>query len=86
MSLTELKKLIGNKKLIVGTDRTLKELKKGNIKSIFVASNCPENLKSEIETNARMEKSEISVLEINNEELGVVVKKPFAVSVVSLLK
>lgn len=86
MSLTELKKLVGNKKLVVGSNKTLKELKKGNVKSVFLASNCPKDLKSEIETNAKMEKAEVSILETNNEELGVVVKKPFAVSVVSFLK
>ena len=86
MSLAELKKQVGNKKLIAGTKRALKELKMGNVKTIFLASNCPKETKSEIETNARLNKTEVSQLDVNNEDLGVVIKKPFPVSIVFLLK
>jgi large subunit ribosomal protein L30e len=86
MSLAELKKQVGNKKLIAGTSRAIKELKKGNVKIIFLSSNCPKEIKSELEINAKMEKAEVSSLGINSEELGVIIKKPFSVSVVSLLK
>lgn len=86
MSIAELKKLVGNKKLIAGTNKTIKELKKGNVKTIFISSNCPKDIKEELSINAKMEKAEISALDVDSEELGVVIKKPFAVSVVSLLK
>ena len=36
MTLAELRKNVGNKKLLVGLDRTLKELKKGNLKEVLV--------------------------------------------------
>ncbi len=86
MSLAELKKLVGNKKLIVGTDRTLKLLKKGELKEIFVSVNCPKNDKDTLTTQAKMFSVKVDQLEISNDDLGVVVKKPFSVSVVALQK
>ncbi len=86
MTVAELKKLAGDKKLIIGTDRTLKALKKGNLKKVFLASNCEASAKSDIENNAKMTKVEVSQLDISNEDLGVVVKKPFSVSVIGLAK
>ena len=86
MSIEELKKLIGNKKLIAGSQRAVKELKKGTVKELFIASNCPDSLKTELEMNARMEKAAVSKLALSSEDLGILVKKPFSVAVVSLLK
>jgi large subunit ribosomal protein L30e len=86
MTVAELKKLVGNKKLILGTERTLKELKRGEVKKVFLAANCAPTIKEDIETYAKQHDVEVSVLDVRNEELGVVVKKPFAVSVIALLK
>ena len=86
MSLAELKKLVGDKKLIIGTDRTMKELTKGGLKEIFLSSNCSKETKENIETHAGMFKVKVSTVDITNDDMGVLVKKPFAVSVVSLLK
>lgn len=86
MSLAELKKLVENKKLLLGTDRTMKEMKMGKVKKIFLASNCKKEIKEDILHDAKQAGVEVSQLDVNNEELGVVVKKPFAVSVICLLK
>ena len=86
MSLAELKKIVGDKKLILGVDRTIKALRKGNLKKIFISANCAERTKETIETNSKLFKVDVSQLKISNEEFGVVVKKPFAVSVASLQK
>ena len=86
MTLSELKKNVGNKKLILGLNRTVKEMKKGNVNEIFLASNCSMEMKKDIEAVAKKFKIKISELDVTNEEMGVVVKKPFAVSVACLLK
>lgn len=86
MTLVELKKHVGSKNLVLGMDRTMKSMKKGSLKEIFLASNVSKEIKEDIETVAKKSGVKVSNLEINNEEMGVVVKKPFAVSVVSLLK
>jgi large subunit ribosomal protein L30e len=86
MTVAELKKLAGDKKLVIGTDRTIKELKKGNLKKVFLAKNCHANARADIENNAKQMKIEVSDLEITSEELGVIVKKPFSVSIIGLAK
>lgn len=86
MSLAELKKLVGNKKLILGTDRTLKNLKKNELKEIFLSSNAAKNAKEDVEVISKKFGVKVSQLEITSDEMGVVVKKPFSVSVASLQK
>jgi ribosomal protein L30E len=86
MTVAELKKLVGNSKLILGMQRTLKEVKRGNVKTVFLAKNCSKEMKESIEVNAKMSKTEVSQLDITNDDMGVAVKKPFAVSVACLLK
>ncbi len=86
MSLAELKKVVGNSKLILGTDKTFAELKKGMVKKVFLAVNCGKIVKEDIEANAKSFGVEVSQLSVTSEELGVVVKKPFPVAVAALLK
>ena len=50
MSLDELKKALKEKTLVLGADRTLKRLQNGKCKKVFLASNCPENLKRKIKS------------------------------------
>jgi len=87
-SIDELKRIIINEpeKLIVGSERTLKYLRLGKIKKVFVANNAPEALLEDIEYYAKLSDTEVSKLSINNEELGAVLGKPYNVAVVSLIK
>ena len=84
----ELKVIMLNKpdKLVIGSRRTLKYLKLGKIAKVFVAKNAPEDIKSDIEYYAKLSNTDVVILDLNNEELGAALKKPFKVAVVSLLK
>ena len=85
-SSTELKKLFKSKSLIIGTERTIKSLKKGGIDKVFLSSNCPENVEKDMNYYASLSKAEVVKLHYPNDELGVICKKPFSISVLSLLK
>ena len=85
-SSTELKKLFKSKSLIIGTERTIKSLKKGGIDKVFLSSNCPENVEKDMNYYASLGKAEVVKLQYPNDELGVICKKPFSISVLSLLK
>ena len=39
----ELRKLIKDKKLLIGSERTIKALKLGKIEKVFFSANCPAN-------------------------------------------
>lgn len=84
--LDEIKKSVGNNNVIVGASRTLDALKLGNVSKVFVTSNCKQEVKSEIIKLASLSKAEVVELDISNEELGTLYKKPFSISVVCFIK
>lgn len=81
MTLAELKKALKEQTIIFGTEKTLKKLKKGEAKKIFISSNCPQHIKKDIEHYAKLTKTELVQLPQSNEELGMICKKPFFISV-----
>lgn len=85
-ALKEIKSLVKSEKFIMGTERAMKELKAGNLSKIFVSSNAPENVVSDLDHYTGMSEVEVVKLTIPNDELGVVCQKPFSVSIVALLK
>lgn len=80
---SQLKKLIENKKMVIGSSVTLKELKKGTVKRVFLSSNIPKKDKDDMEHYAKLSKAEVVETGISNEELGIICKKSFLISVLS---
>jgi large subunit ribosomal protein L30e len=80
----ELKKLLESKKLILGTDETVKFLRQGKVKKIFLASNCSPQVKDDLAQYCKVGNVECVELSQSNEEIGVLCKKPFAISVVGV--
>ncbi|MBO05533.1 MAG: 50S ribosomal protein L30 [Parcubacteria group bacterium] len=83
---TEIKKLIKAKALVVGTDRTIKALKSGRVEKVIVSSNCAEKIVDDLNYYASLNKTETIKVNYLNDELGVICKKPFSISVLSILK
>lgn len=84
MSVDEIKKLLKSKVLIIGADRVLKALKKKELAKIFLASNASEALVKDVEYYASLSKVEVEKLDLPNDELGVVCKKPFSISAIGM--
>lgn len=80
MSLDNLKKAIKEKKLIIGTERTISALKRGEAKEVFVSKNCPELLRKEIKNYAEISNISVNELKESNEEMGTICKKPFSIN------
>jgi len=83
---TEIRKLIKAKSLVIGTERTIKNLKLGKVDKVILSSNCPENVVDDLDYYAGLSKAETVKVPFANEELGVICKKPFSISVLSILK
>ena len=83
-NISELKKLLKTERVILGTDRTLKLLKLGTADSVFLSSNCPEEVKKDIEYYAKLSNVPLIYLKQPNDELGILCKKPYPVSVLSV--
>ncbi|MFH1682890.1 MAG: ribosomal L7Ae/L30e/S12e/Gadd45 family protein [Candidatus Woesearchaeota archaeon] len=82
--LSELKKELEDGKVILGMESVTKNLKKGNLSKVYLASNCPEKFKDDINYYSELAKVPITVLEIDNEGIGVICKKHFFVSVLGV--
>ena len=78
---TQLKKLLKSENVIIGTNRTLKNLKLGKIKKVMVASNCTEKMEKGLRHYTSLCKAEFVKLSYANDELGLICKKPFSISV-----
>ena len=83
-NISELKKLLKIDRVILGTDRTLKLLKLGTADRVFLSSNCPEEVKKDIEYYAKLSNVPLIYLKQPNDELGILCKKPYPVSVLSV--
>jgi len=81
---TEIKKLLTTDKLVIGTNNVLKGLRQKLLKKIFISKNCPADVLEDIEKYAKMTNTELVRLDIPNEELGTICKKPFFVSLVGV--
>lgn len=84
--LAEIKKLLEEDKIIIGTNATTKQLKLGRIAKIYLSKNTPKEVKGDIEYYSKLGGVEIVNLDQNNEELGTVCRKPFPISVLGVKK
>lgn len=79
MSLSELKKILKEKKITFGSRVTLKNLKRGSVNKVFLASNCPEDVKEEIKSYG----VDVEELKIPSDELALICKRLHPISVLS---
>lgn len=79
----ELKQALKEKSLVIGKDRTMKRLREGSVKAVFLASNCSNDTKEIIKYYAKFSDVKVVELDIPNTELGSVCKRPYSISVLS---
>ncbi len=79
MSLSKLKAILKEKNLVYGTEKTLKNLRLGKPKIVFLASNCPEDVRNKIKSY------EVEVVELDepSDELALICKRAHSVLVLS---
>ena len=84
----ELKLIVQNQpdKVIIGSNKTLELLKLSRLSKIYLSKNAPESVVKDIDYYSKLSNVDVIRLDINNEELGALLKKPFKVAVVSILK
>ena len=82
--LKEIRTILEKNKAVLGTERTMKKLKSGEIKKIFTASNCPENIKKDLQHYSKISEVEIIETDYTNEMLGEICKKPFFISLIGV--
>ena len=72
------------KKLIIGFSESMKALKSGLTKEVFVTKTCSDALKRQLKDAAEIAKAKITELPQSSEELSAQLKKPFAITVLAI--
>lgn len=81
---TEIRKLLGSDKLVIGTDRVLKEVKKGAAAKVVLASNAPDELRTRLARYRAISAFELEDAGMTNDELGTLCKKPFSIAAIAI--
>ena len=82
----EIKKLLKSDKLIIGSDRVLKAVRASKIEKVFVSANCASSTIDDLEHYVEISNFSLEKLDVSNDELGTICKKPFSVSIIGILK
>jgi len=79
----ELKNVLKEKNVIFGTNETLDGLKRGKVKKVLLASNCPKSVRQTVAYYAKLANAVIVELDVPDKEIGLLSRKPFGISVLS---
>ena len=85
-TINEIKKLLNDERLIIGTERTMKALRQGSLEKVYLAANPAADIKADLERHAALGGFEKVELDVTNDELGTLCKKPFPISIIGLRK
>lgn len=83
---SDVRKLAVSDSLILGAERTIKELKRGNLSKVLIASNCSKKIKATVQYYCEISKIPFEELKEDDVELGVLCKKQFSISVAGVIK
>ncbi len=86
MSIDEIKKSLKSENMVLGADKVLKALRKKELEKIFLAANAPAALVSDVKQYSELTGTQLELLAVQNDELGVICKKPFSISTIGLKK
>ena len=85
MTLKDIKKSLDDGKCIMGAKEAIKNIKTGKVSKVFVSKDCPKEMLDDLTNYSNISKIELVVLDKTKEDLGVLCKKPFSISVLSIL-
>ncbi|MBW2979347.1 50S ribosomal protein L30 [Candidatus Woesearchaeota archaeon] len=86
MALKDIRKAVDENNAIIGAERVVKSLKRGEVKEVYLASNCPAEIANEVKYLAKLSECKVSKLNKTNEELGMFCRKPFFIAVLGIKK
>ncbi len=81
----ELGRAVSSGEVAIGTDRTLKVIKRGQAKLVIVASNCPKDPLDDARHYSSIAGVRFHVFEKDSRELGLACGKPFTVNMVAVV-
>lgn len=82
----DIKNALAENALIIGFDAVVRAVKAGNVAKVFAASNIPKIKHDELKHYCEISDIPFEELSYNNEELGILCKKQYLITVVALKK
>lgn len=73
---------VKSNKAIIGYKEAIKYIKLNKPKLIVIANNAPENMKKDIEHNAKIFGLKVEIADKSSKELGVICGKPYPVTTI----
>ncbi len=80
----EIRTVVKSNRAVIGTELTLKQLKQGALEKVIITKNCPASAQRDI--RAHLADAELVELAQTNQQLGIICKKPFTISVIGVLR
>ncbi len=80
----QLRKLIEEKKVTIGTAATAKALRLGQLKRVVIAANAAAATRDSLQRGCTTTGVAVDELSVPNDQLGTMCKKPFAISVLGI--
>jgi large subunit ribosomal protein L30e len=80
----DLRNAVNEKKIIIGSKQAIKNLKLKNVKQVFMTSNCPDNIKKDIEYYSKLTGIKVENFDGTEKQLGVFCGKPFSIAVLAI--
>ncbi|MDD5416876.1 MAG: 50S ribosomal protein L30e [Candidatus Aenigmarchaeota archaeon] len=80
----QIKDALSGKKAIVGSKQTIKYLKLKQLKVVIVSTNCPADIKKDIQKYTEIAGIKLENFEGTSKQLGVICGKPFPIAVISI--
>jgi large subunit ribosomal protein L30e len=81
----DLRSALEEKKVVLGSKRTIKYLKLGKVKKILLASNCTEEVRKDLEHYAKLTGIQLEKFDGTAKQLGIFCGKPFSISTLAIL-
>jgi large subunit ribosomal protein L30e len=82
----QLRKLIEDKKVTIGTAATVKALKADTLKRVVIAKNASDVTKNALNRYKAVGGVSVEEIDVSNDELGTMCKKPFSISLLGIRK
>lgn len=82
----ELRKAMDAKKVLIGKKSVLDAVERKKATHVYYAKNTPESIKGPLSIRAGMTGVECTALELTNREFGTLLKRPYSVTIIALIK
>jgi large subunit ribosomal protein L30e len=82
--LDEIREALKSNNIIIGSKRTIKNLKLGKVKKVIIANNCPEKIRKDIEYYAKLSGIEVKEFDGTAKQLGITCGKPFSIAALAI--